>query len=68
MRIRIANDRGVSYNGDHLEGGEEYEIDDHFGRVLISQGRAEAVDGEPEGERETVPAHRDKAVRRATRG
>lgn len=63
MRIKIAPERGVSYNGDHLEGGQEYEVDDHFGLVLISQKRAEAVD-----EREAVAAHRDSSVRRATRG
>jgi len=64
MRIKIAQDRGVSYNGEHLEGGQEYDVDDHFGAVLVSQQRAERVDEE----RETVATHRDTPVRRATRG
>jgi len=64
MRIRIAKDRGVSYKGEHLEGGQEYEVDDLFGAITVSEGRAEEVDGE----RETVAAHRDTSVRRGTRG
>lgn len=65
MKIRIANDRGVSYKGEHLDSakGEVHEVDDHFGLVLISQGRAEEVDG-----REDRAAHRDRAVRSGTRG
>jgi hypothetical protein len=63
MRIQIAKDRGVSYKGDHLEGGEQYEVDDVFGMGLVADKRAEEVD-----ERETVAAHRDSTVRRATRG
>lgn len=64
MRIRIAKDRGVSYKGEHLEGGQEYEIDDLFGSITVSEGRAEEVDGDAREER---PTHRDAGVRRGTR-
>lgn len=72
MRVCIAPDRGVAYKGDHLAGGREYDVDDVFGAILCSEGRATKVEPTPADvveTREPVATHRDPAVRRrGTRG
>lgn len=70
LRIRILE--GVGYNGDSLEVGREYEVDEKYGRIFIQLGKACRVDTPtPAGvveTREPESRHRDPVVRRGARG
>lgn len=48
---------GTGYNGQSLDPGEEYEVDEKTGRIFVQLGRAQRVDVAPD-----VIAHGDPPV------
>lgn len=67
MRIRML--AGVSYKGDPLSEGQEYDVDDLFGAIVVQEGRAVRVIPAAAviETREPQVRHRDPAVKRAPR-
>lgn len=68
MRIKML--RGTGYNGQSLDPGQEYEVDEKSARIFIQLGKAYRVAETPPDVVETQEPevrHRDPAVRRAAR-
>lgn len=67
MRIKML--RGTGYNGQSLDPGQEYEVDEKSARIFIQLGKAHRVEATLDVVEMQEPAvrHRDPAVRRAAR-
>lgn len=61
---------GVGYQGRPLEPGQEYEVDDHFGALVVQDGRAHqvATPSDVVEVQEPDVRHRDPKVPRGPRG